>query len=181
MDYLTQPTSRKELRAMAPFFRELFGLEEASCVPVLSILERLPDVFRGCCYEVVEDNALPPDTPARCKVIDEDSFQIQIKESVYDGAYRRGTGVYRKGIGAYRGFILHEIVHVFLYKIGFKPVFTRSFEKSQMPAYFSVEWQTKALTGEIMMPYEETRGMRVEDIMEEYGVSKGFALYRQSY
>ena len=174
MDYLTKPTSRWKLRRLAPVFRQLFDVDEDSKFPVLDALERVRDVFRGCWYEIVNDSDLPADTPAQCKLIEDESFIIQIKQSVYDGAYLYD-------IGAFRGHILHEIVHVFLYKIGFTPVYTRSFENEEIPAYRSVEWQTKALTGEIMMPYHATRGMCRSDIMQRYGVSKGFALYRQTY
>jgi hypothetical protein len=50
-----------------------------------------------------------------------------------------------------------------------------------MPLYCSVEWQVKALTGEIAMPYEETKEMSVPEIMKKYNVSKGFAKKRQRY
>lgn len=33
----------------------------------------------------------------------------------------------------------------------------------------------------IMMPYEDTANMSVKDIMNIYGVSKGFAKTRQNY
>lgn len=44
-----------------------------------------------------------------------------------------------------------------------------------------MEWQAKALAGEIMMPYEDTANMSVKDIMNIYGVSKDFAKTRQNY
>ncbi len=174
MDYLTKPTSRKALRQMAPFVRRIFGVDPTSEFPVLDALERLPDVFPGSRADILPDKKLPPGIPARCKPDDDGNFVIEIKESVYDGAYS-------KHIGAYRGFIMHEICHIFLYKVGFTPVYTRSFENNEIPAYCSVEWQTKALCGEVMMPYEATIGMDTYAIMERYGVSKGFAESRQKY
>ena len=51
----------------------------------------------------------------------------------------------------------------------------------KLPAYCSVEWQTKALCGEVMMPYEQTKNMTQREIMEKYQVSKGFAKTRQHY
>ena len=174
MDYVTKSTSRKALRQMAPFVRKLFGVDPTAAFPVLDALEKLPDVFPGSRAEVLPDRELPPGIPARCRPDNEDNFVIEIKESIYDGACY-------KHIGAYRGFIMHEICHIFLYKVGFTPVYTRSFENNKIPAYCSVEWQTKALCGEVMMPYEPTIGMDKDTIMATYGVSKGFAETRLKY
>ena len=174
MDYMTKPISRRALRLMAPFVRELFGVDASSKFPVLHALERLSDVFSGSLYEVIPDYQLPPDTPARCRSDVDGNFIIEIKQSVYDGACF-------KDIGAYRGFIMHEICHIFLYNVGFTPIYTRSFENNEIPAYCSVEWQTKALCGEVMMPFNETKDMSKEAIMETFGVSKGFAEARHRY
>lgn len=51
----------------------------------------------------------------------------------------------------------------------------------EIKPYESMEWQAKALAGEIMMPYEDTANMSVKDIMNIYGVSKGFAKTGQNY
>ena len=108
---------------------------------------------------------------ARCTPNNQQGFTIEIKETVYIGAYE-------KQIGAFLGFICHEICHVFLFKIGFMPVFERSFEDNELPAYCSVEWQAKALCAEVMIPYRETIGMKADDIEEKYHVSKAFAKKR---
>lgn len=174
MDYMTKPTSRAILRRLAPYVRKLFGVSANGLFPVLYALEQVPDVFEGSSYVVVEDNKMPQTTPARCTPKEGGGFLIEIKDSVYKGAYE-------KEIGAYLGFICHEICHIFLFEIGFTPIYERSFENNQIPAYMSVEWQAKALCGEVMMPYEETRFMGTNQIMDIYRVSKGFAQKRQSY
>lgn len=173
MDYQTKPTSRKKLRVLSKVFRAIFGLNEIELVPVLKMLEKLPDVLGGTNYIVVEDWELPENIPARCYLVEGGHFVIEIKNSIYMGAY--------KNIGWCRGIICHEICHVFLYKIGFTPIWERSFENNELPAYCSVEWQTKALCGEVMMPYEQTKNMTQREIMEKYQVSKGFAKTRQHY
>lgn len=173
MDYQTKPTSRKKLRLWSKVFRSLFDLEANAPIPVLQILERVPDVFKGTTIEIFEDNKLPFDIPARCKLVKSGNFAIEIKRSIYDGAY--------KNIGWCRGVICHEICHVFLYQIGFTPIWERSFENNELPAYCSVEWQTKALCGEVMMPYEQTKNMTENEIIEKYNVSRGFAQTRQRY
>lgn len=171
MNYITKPTNRKKLRQYAPIFRELFSAQEDEPFPVLASLERLPDIFPGSCWIVVENDALPKNVVAQCTKNAECGFTIEIKQIVYDGA--------RNGIGAYLGFILHEMVHVFMYEIGYRPILQRSF--AEEPVYCQVEWQVKALTGEIAMPYERTKNLSVSEIMKRYHVSKGFAKARKKY
>ncbi len=172
MDYVTKPTSRRDLRRFSAYVRNLFGVPLAGAFPVLEALEKVSDVFKGSCYEVVEDKKLPPKTMARCMPNDRGGFTIEIKETVYDGAYE-------KQIGAYLGFICHEICHVFLFEIGFTPIFERSFEDNELPAYCSVEWQAKALCAEVMIPFFESKGMEEEEIVRKYHVSKAFAQVRK--
>lgn len=174
MDYLTKPTNREELRLLSVLFRKMFGVNHTQAFPVLEALERIPDVFPGTVVKIVQDKELPMNTPARCFPNEVGDFTIEIKESIYQGAYK-------KSIGAYRGHICHEMAHVFLYKMGFTLIFNRQFKNREIKPYESMEWQAKALAGEIMMPYEDTANMSVKDIMNIYGVSKGFAKTRQNY
>ncbi|MBQ1394431.1 MAG: ImmA/IrrE family metallo-endopeptidase [Lachnospiraceae bacterium] len=172
MDYITHPTSREELRMFSRVFRYLFGInDDISAFPVLRALEMLPDVFPGSSYEIVEDDVLPANVPARCILDSQGNFTIEIKESIYKGAFE-------KNIGAYLGFICHELCHGFLFKIGYTPIVERSFGNSEIRPFESVEWQAKALCGEVMMPYEATKNMSLEEIVEKYHVSKGSAYYR---
>lgn len=174
MDYLTKPTNREELRLLSVLFRKMFGVNHTQAFPVLEALEGIPDVFPGTVVKIVQDKELPMNIPARCFPNEDGDFTIEIKESIYQGAYK-------KSIGAYRGHICHEMAHVFLYKMGFTPIFNRQFKNREIKPYESMEWQAKALAGEIMMPYEDTANMSVKDIMNIYGVSKGFAKTRQNY
>lgn len=168
MDYETKPTSRKDLRRFATYLRKLFDVPLTGPFPVLDVLEKLPDVFENTNYRIVDDDDLPPQKMAQCTPKEDGGFNIEIKESVYMGAYE-------KQIGAFLGFIGHEICHVFLFTIGFKPIYSRSFEKNEVPAYRSVEWQAKALCAEVMIPYDESRGMNKKEIVDRYKVSKAFA------
>lgn len=172
MDYLTKATSRSDIRQYATILRQIFGIPAGGPFPVLMVLERLRDVFKGSWYEVVENNELPSSTMARCFQNNDGGYTIQIKESVYRGAHDRQ-------IGAFLGFICHEICHVFLFYIGFTPIHDRSFGDQELPCYCSVEWQSKALAGEVMIPYEESCGMDEDEIMSTYHVSKGFAKKRR--
>jgi len=172
MDYETKPTSRNDLRRYAAYLRKLFDVPLSGPFPVLEVLDKINEVFEGSKYTIVEDKDLPPQTMAQCSPNDMGGFTIEIKESVYKGAYEYN-------VGALLGFICHEICHIFLFEIGFKPIYSRSFEDGVIPAYRSVEWQAKALCAEVMIPYEESKGMKLKEITETYHVSKAFASSRK--
>ena len=172
MDYKTKPTSRRDLRRYSKILRRLLGVPLTGPFPVLSVLDKLGDVFKSSGYEIVEDSKMPLKTMARCVPNDQGGCTIEIKESIYVGAYEQQ-------IGAFLGFICHEICHVFLFYIGFTPIFERSFEDYELPAFCSVEWQAKALCAEVMIPYEESMGMGADLIEGKYHVSKAFAKNRR--
>ena len=69
----------------------------------------------------------------------------------------------------------YTMSHIFLFKIGFKPIYERSFDNNKLPAYCSVEWQAKALCAEVMIPFDESKGMKHKEILDRYHVSKAFA------
>ncbi len=171
MDYKTKPISRKNVRKIACFVRNLFDVPQTGAFPILQVLDKIGDVLPGSRYEIVEDKEMSDKTMAYCLQNEDGGYTIKIKSSVYDGAYERN-------IGAYLGFICHELCHVVLFKLGFKPIFERSFSDNELPAYCSVEWQAKALCGELMIPYIESIGMVKSEIMCKYGVSEGFANMR---
>ena len=171
MEYRTKPLTRSQIRKLAPIFRSLFGVDNTGTFPVLDALEKIPDIFKGSCYEVVENDELPINTPAKCSIMSDGTFIIKIKQDVYDGAMNN--------VGAYRNHITHEMCHPFLYSIGYTPIMERSFENGNLPAIESSEWQAKALCGEVMMPFDETEPMCYQMIAEKYGVSTGSAYYRR--
>lgn len=171
MDYQTKPTSRNDLRQYGKIFRELFNVPEAGPFPVLEALELLADVFPNCNYIIVEDGALPYQTMAQCSQNEAGGYTIEIKETIYRGAYE-------DEVGAFLGFICHELCHIFLFYIGFRPIFARSFANNELPAYCSVEWQAKALCAEVMIPFDESSGMKPAELMKRYHVSRAFAVKR---
>lgn len=176
MDYETKSTSREELRVYAKLFRSICGINNSDAIDPIALLDCLPDLegFNDVRYEVVYNNNLPGNVPAQCTK-DDEGYLIQIKESVYSGAYEKKTG-------GHRMHIMHEIMHVFADKLGFSPspIFTRKLSNAT-PCYRSLEWIVMALAGEVMMPYEATKGMSVAQLMKMYGVSKAAAEKRIKY
>ncbi|MBR4395945.1 MAG: ImmA/IrrE family metallo-endopeptidase [Eubacteriaceae bacterium] len=174
MDYETKPSSRAKLRLYSKLFRSICGLSPDEPVDPVALLDKLPDFegFEDVRYEIVYNDTLPGAIPAQCEM-NKDGYLIQIKESIYLGAYEKGTG-------GHRMHIMHEIMHVFADKIGFKPIAARRL-RSETPPYRSLEWIVMALAGEVMMPYEATKGMSAQELMSIYGVSKPAAEKRLKY
>jgi hypothetical protein len=134
-------------------------------------LEKLPDIVDNTNFEIVDDDDLPANVFAQCFPKPEGGFVIQIKKTVYNGACYDDNYVLLC-------FICHEICHVLLFWIGFTPVSTRAFGDTEIEPFRSVEWQAKALTGEVMIPYEASKGMTSKAIVEKYHVTKKSADYR---
>lgn len=174
MDYEIKPTSRKELRLYAKLFRSICGLSDNEPINPVLLLDRLPDLegFGDVRYEIVYNNNLPGKVPAQC-ITTENGYLIQIKDNVYNGAFERR-------VGGSRMHIMHEIMHVFLDKLGFTPIYSRQLT-SDIPPYRRLEWAVKAIAGEVMMPYEVTQGMSEKELVKNFGVSSSAAKKRLTY
>lgn len=92
MDYKTKPTCRRDLRRYSQILRKVFDVPLSGPFPVLDALDKIRDVFGNCNYEIVEDNQFPPQKMAQCTPNDQGGFTIEIKESVYAGAYENQIG-----------------------------------------------------------------------------------------
>ena len=174
MDYETKATSRKELRLYSKLFRSICGFSPDECIDPVILLDKLPGLegFEDVRYEIVYGNKLPKNVPAQCTQTD-DGYLIEIKDAVYMRAYEKRSG-------GDRMHIMHEIMHTFADKLGFKPIFSRRLTKD-VPVYRRLEWIVMALAGEVMMPYEATQGMSVKQLKETYGVSDDAAKKRLTY
>lgn len=177
MDGITHPTSRLFLRDVANKFRETF-FQNGLYVNVLSLIEVFPVYFPKCVIVVVPDEEMEEGTPTTIEenlLDDTGAYTIRIKESVYERACN--------GSGGDRMHIIHEMSHyILIEEYGFKPLTARSY--GNIVVHYkpcSMEWQAKALAGEIMMPYETTNGMTVYEISKSCGVSIEAAAQRTRY
>lgn len=164
MDYKTKPISRDELRSIAKFIRKKFTCKNKYRFDVIDAFERIHDIFPQITVEVVENDKLSVNNPGRCTPDGFGNYHIEIKESVYNGAYHN--------VGAYRDHIMHEISHAILCILGFTPIFERSFKDEELKPYESMEWQAKALCGEVLVPYDKIKGLSKEQIINYCKVSK---------
>lgn len=173
MDYKTKPISRDTLRELSTIIRnKIFHCTKKYFFDVISALEELPLIGNDVSVEIVADNdGELKGVPCTTTLDPSNKYVIKIKESVYDGAYFKKNG-------GYRMHIMHEICHYLLFSIGFKPYFYRTYRNNELKFYESIEWQAKALAGEILIPYEETKGLSESQIMKKCKVSKEAAQKR---
>lgn len=169
LDYSVEPKSRSDLRRLAFQIREVLELNNNLYFPIVESLDVLEETLSGFSYSIVPDNALPPNKHA---TIDIYTGEICIKESVYEGA--------RHGCGRDRMTIAHEVAHFMtLCFLGFR--LYRTVGDKKVKTYEDPEWQAKCLAGELLIPYELTIGMSVDEIIRKCGVSRLAAKYRKRF
>lgn len=175
MDYKTKAISRDTIRTIAYIIRtQIFKCKNKFYFDVIEAFEQLPYLFDNVTTEIVFDD--DPDLNGAPGTIIPDmkgNYHIKIKQSVYDGAYHDKTG-------GYRNHIMHEISHYILFELGYLPQFNRVYKNNELKCYESVEWQAKALAGEILIPYETTIGMSERNIIKKCKVSEEAARKRIS-
>ena len=168
MDYESRLSlSRIQIREISKFARRLLKIKTVK-FPVLKALERLIDKFsNNLYYLILPDDEFETNVMAELVPEGNDVYCIKIRETVYEKAVN--------GDRACIGFICHEmchfiLVHIFdagpvLYKGENGLVYARSLKDNGLPPYKSMEWQAKALCGEIMIPYEECKNYSFEQIV----------------
>ena len=169
INYVVESKSRGELRALARELREWLGLENVMRMPIVELLDVLPECIDGFSYEIVSDSELPESVHAETDVR---TGHITIKESVYNGAC--------EGKGRDRMTIAHEIAHyITICFCGFK--LQRNFDHHELKPYEDPEWQAKCFAGEFMIDRYLTRDMSPQEIAERCGVSLEAAKYQQKF
>lgn len=174
MDYITKPISRGELRTIAYWLRKVFKCKNKYRFDVIDAFERIHAIFDNITVEVIDDEdelTFNKDVPAQCSPDMNGNYHIEVRESIYLGACA--------GIGGYRAHIVHEISHAILCMFGYTPLFQRTFKNNTIKKrYTSMEWQAKALCGEILIPYEETKRLSKNKIISYCMVSEQCANMR---
>lgn len=157
MDYeASRGLSRKQIRELAIIFRRIFKIKTLY-FPVMKVLNALENKYPNNFYYLVEDdNLFEEGVMAHLDLEEEDLFCMHIRESVYEGAL--------DGRRDYLGFICHEISHFLLvficgispkaYMVGNRVIYERTVNDRDIPKFKSMEWQAKALCGELMIPFD---------------------------
>lgn len=165
MQVSANPLSRNKIRQYARYVRQQLDLEDVLYFPIVQVIELLAnDEEEDFNYEIVADDELTESygTTNTTKNI------MIIREKVYNGAV--------KGNQRDRFTMSHEFGHWLLHQ----PECV-SFARGDIPKYCDPEWQANVFAAELMVPYHKTKGMSVEDIMRECGVSYSCAEIQTKY
>lgn len=160
MDYETKPISRKKLRVIAKLIRSKYNIKTIE-FPVIKILDQLTKDNPHDLFYVIEDDK-EFDKNVMCYITQtlNEGYCIHIRNSVYIGAINN--------VGSCLGFICHELAHfILMHLFGFKAIINcETNPKRNIPYCKSVEWQAKALCGELMIPYEKCKNLDINEIIE---------------
>ena len=181
MDYETSVVlKRLQIREISNFIRKLFHVK-GILFPVMKVLELLVTKFENNIYYTVEEDKLF-DKKVMAELVDQGDgkhFYIRIRESVYESAIA--------GDGASLGYICHEICHfllIYVFDIGPKKyitsdgmIYAKAVGENSLPPFKSMEWQAKALCGELMIPFEECKNWSLDKIIKETNSSREQAQY----
>lgn len=149
--------SRKKIRELAEYVREISGYTKKPYFPVVEFIEFVlgdpdnPDFN----YEIVEASQMKDmygNTNTGTNV-------MKIREDVYARA--------RNGVPRDRFTLCHELGHYLLHQ----PEFI-SYPRGEVPRYCNPEWQANTFAGELMAPYSLVKNMSVDEIMSECGMSR---------
>ncbi len=174
MDYVPSIIlGRAKIREISCFLRKMFDIRTV-VFPVLKVLDKMENKFPdNLYYSVEEDDHFESGVMAALETNDFEHFCIKIRRSVYDSALI--------GNGASLGFICHEMCHfvlIFLFGIGPKMcsqnglVFAKAVGSKPEKPYMSMEWQAKALCGEVMIPYERCKNYNIKQIIRRTNSSR---------
>lgn len=162
-------TSRNELREIALNMRRLAKIKPGEPFPVVRILEEYLD-YQNYEFEIISDD-IANDIMGNAYAETIPSLKLlRVRESVYENAVR--------GIPRDRFTLAHELCHLI-----FHDELTVSFARNEapVPKYMDPEWQANTFAAEILAPANELGPLTIEEICNNYLVSKKVAQIQSSY
>ncbi len=138
-ELVVPPLSRRDIRAKARAFRQMFGLESRLYFPIVEIMDimnGMPDVFKD--YNMIIEEVSEMKNFHGLTLPD---GTIKIREDVYIRA--------AKGYGTDRDTMGHELGHWLFHRNN--RAHARVGE-GRIPLYCTPEWQAKAFSGELLVP-----------------------------
>lgn len=167
IDYKTKPISRSKIREFSKIIRKELNFKSLK-IPIEDLMNKVSFKY-GVTFLIEEDEEFLKGVVCYLNLMDEKVF-IHIRNSVYENACCND----HKSIG----FIIHEICHFYLIKIfNYYPINGLKYESRKLDNYESMEWQAKALCGELMIPYESFKDKTIEEIVNETNSSFSQACY----
>lgn len=164
--YIADPLSRKDIRNLANKTRELFGLKNEICFPIVKVLELMTyiGIFNlEICKKEDMGTKLGETIPSK--------KLIKIREDVYDGACAKNS--FDEATCA------HELGHWIIGHSEQTVSFCRRKEDIyKRRVYEYPEWQANCFSGELFVPKHLVNGMTVHEVMEKCNVTYSMAEYQ---
>lgn len=159
MKVSAKPLSRKDIRGFAKYIRKQLGMENEPLFPIVHVIEILAfDKEVDFDFDVVPDSVLDSEYG---NTNTSENVMI-IRESVYKGAVL--------GNPRDRFTLCHELGHWLLHQPD-----RVSFARGTIPQYCNPEWQANVFAAELMVPHYLVKGLSIERVMSECGVSRSCA------
>lgn len=163
MEYVVKPMSRKQIRNIANLIRKLQNSKGELYFDIMGFLEHTLPLF-------FPDFTLSVETKEKMGDCHGLTFpeknEIRLREDVYNGAMA--------GNGRDRLTAAHELFH-FLEHSRESIAFARM-GTGEVPPYMSSEWQANVFGGELLVPYDLSYDLEVDEIVDKCGVSKSAAV-----
>lgn len=158
MNCIAEPLSRNDIRQMTKFIRKIANQEKELFFDIVRFLDvKLPKIDPDFSL-IIEDKAVL----GECHGLTyPDRNEIHIRNDVYYRAL--------EGSGRDRLTMAHELFHLLQHtkeNISYARIGGKKVE-----AFRSPEWQANAFGGELLVPYDLTREMSIDEIVEKCGVS----------
>lgn len=163
-DFICDPQSREDFRKFARAIRRKYGYEKELYFPIEKLFDQMSIDF-DFDYELVDDNKFKSNEFAITAL---NENKIYFKTLLYEKAM--------SGDGFGRMTLAHELEHILSFKLFGIELHRKLFPNDK--AYKDPEWHAKCFAGELLMDYELTNELSVEEIVEKCGVTDDAARYR---
>ncbi|MBQ6285600.1 MAG: hypothetical protein IJK67_04750 [Bacilli bacterium] len=163
-DFICDPQSREDFRKFAKAIRRRYGYDKELYFPIEKLFDQISVDF-DFEYELVDDSEFKPNEFAITAL---NENKVYFKASLYEKAM--------KGDGFGRMTLAHELEHILSFKLFGIQLYRKIHPNDK--AYKDPEWHAKCFGGELLMNYELTSELSVEEIVNKCGVTVDAATYR---
>ena len=159
-EYKVKAKSRKDIRKVARFIRDITGYTNSLYFPIVEFLEfTLPQLVPEFQFEILPykkmRNKCGETFPAEHKII--------LNEAIYNKAVN--------GDGFARLTIAHEIGHLLMHNTDSISL-CKVQPGEKLKPYEDPEWQADVFGGELLAPYYLIGGMSINDISKYFAITK---------
>ncbi len=169
IEYKANSTSRKQIEDNVLKLKQVFGLEEHLCFPIVKFIEWiLPKLDENFQLEIVDVHELK----GKYAEAIPSKHKIRIREDVYNDACDNKARA--------RFTLCHEVGHYFMHDENTVSLY-RIDGNSRIPSYQDPEWQANTFASYLLMTPKHIKNLSIDEICEKCKVSKKAAEIQLSY